>query len=137
MSEEQYIEFIRETLTDEVLQIIDVTPGRQPSLTLRLFFAWDETLCLLCALKGLKHKKTHKRVIYNCGAGKNSTHFRSVMYFRKPPFNMISPREVWTAYYSDQYNISTQPLHRKSFYHFQELLVPWLARVIKYMLKRK
>ncbi len=136
MSEEQYIEFIREALTDEVLQIIDVTPGRQPSLTLRLFFAWDETLCLLCALKGLKHKKTHKRVIYNCGVGKNSTHFRSVMYFRKPPFNMISPKEVWKAYYSDQYNTLSQPLHRKLFHPFRQLLGPWLARLIKLMLNK-
>jgi hypothetical protein len=137
MSEEQYIEFIRETLTDEVLQIIDVTPGRQPTVTLRSFFAWDETLCLLCALKGLKHKKTHKRVIYNCGVGKNSTHFKNVMFFRKPPYNMISPKEVWTAYYSDHYNTLSLPLHIKLSHPFKHLLGPCLAKLTKSMLNIK
>jgi hypothetical protein len=103
LSEEEYLEFIRLNLNEDIKSIIDVTPGRQPSNTLRKFFAWDETLCLLCAKKGLLHKKTQKRTVYNCGAGQNSTHMRNIEYFRKPPLNMISPNEVWHYFDNDNY----------------------------------
>lgn len=95
MTEDRFLEFVRLTLTDAVRAQIDVTPPRQPSKTLERFFAWDETLGLLAALNGQVHKPTPKRTIFNCGMGKDSTHFAAHDMFRKPPFNLITPDEVW------------------------------------------
>lgn len=98
MDEEEYLEFVRLVYTEEVQERMEVTPLRQPSKTLSLFFAWDETLGLLAALKGLVHLKTPERVIYNCGMGAEGAHFPNDEVFRKPPFNMITPEEVWDVY---------------------------------------
>lgn len=98
MSEEQYLEFVKRTLTPEIISRIDVTPPRQPSYTLQKFFAWDETTCLLTALEGLCHKKTSKRTIYNFGIDSDAGHFQKVDLYRGPAFNMISPKEVWSVF---------------------------------------
>lgn len=103
LSEEEYLSYMKLNLTDDIVKIIDVTPGRQPTNTLKKFYAWDETLCFLCAKNNLIHKKTKKRTIYNCGAGRNSTHMKNIEYFRKPPLNMISPDEVWHYFENDNY----------------------------------
>ncbi len=95
MPEPEYLTFVNDKLSPEITNKIDVTPGRQPTETLRKFFAWDETVCLITALHGLSHKRTENRLIYNCGAGLNSTHFEHLQLFRKPPFNMIDEGEVW------------------------------------------
>jgi hypothetical protein len=95
MPEENYLKFIRRTFTSKIKERIDITPPRQPSYTLEKFFAWDETLCLLAALNHQVHKPTKTQTIYNCGMGKGSTHFDDVEQFRKPPFNLITPEEVW------------------------------------------
>ncbi len=95
MSEETYMEFVKTAFTDEIKRRIDVTAPRQPSHTIMNFFAWDETICLLCALNGLVHRPTKRRVIYNCGMGNTSTHFKNIAMFRKPPFNLILEDEVW------------------------------------------
>ncbi|NGO56109.1 hypothetical protein G6N73_34970 [Mesorhizobium camelthorni] len=95
MDEADFLAFTHEAMTEEILQRIDVTPGRQPSVTLKRFFAWDETTCLLTALRGMKHKRTAVRVIHNCGAGSAGSHFTKVEHYRKPPFNMIAADEVW------------------------------------------
>ncbi len=100
MPESEYLEFVQKNLTDEIKKRIDVTPGRQPSETLSKFFAWDETTCLLTALAGQQHRATSRRLIYNCGAGLESTHFQNLQLFRQPPFNMIGADEVWD--YFDQ-----------------------------------
>ncbi len=101
MPETDYLNFVRENLSPEIKKRINVTPGRQPTETLTKFFAWDETVCLLAAMNGLSHKRTDKRLIYNCGAGINSTHFQHLQLFRKPPFNMVDENEVWD-YFDDQ-----------------------------------
>ncbi len=95
MSEEDYLQFVESKLTREISDKIDATPGRQPTTTLTKFFAWDETVCLLTALRNQMHKKSDRRLIYNCGAGLDSSHFRELAFFRKPPFNMIGVNEVW------------------------------------------
>lgn len=95
MTEDRYLSFVRTTLTAEVRARIDVTPPRQPTHTLEKFFAWDETLCLLTALAGQVHRPTPRRTIYNCGMGRDSTHFGVNERFRKPPYNLITPDEVW------------------------------------------
>ena len=98
MSEPDYLAFVDRHLTEAVRKRIDMTPGRQPSDTLTKFFAWDETVCLLTAAKGLRHQRTEKRVIFNCGVGESSTHFKNGDAYRTPPFNMISPSEVWNYF---------------------------------------
>lgn len=98
MSEPEYLSFVQSNLTEGIKRTIDVTPGRQPSETLSKFFAWDETVCLLTALTAQRHKRSDQRLIYNCGAGLESTHFKDLQLFRRPPFNMIGVDEVWTYY---------------------------------------
>lgn len=95
MSEADYLRFVKEKLTPDIRARIDVTPDRQPTDTLERFFAWDETVCLLTALRGQGHKPSAKRLIYNCGAGLEASHFKRLEQFRKPPFNMIAANEVW------------------------------------------
>jgi hypothetical protein len=95
LTETEYLSFIEENLTKDLLKKIDITPGRQPSATLTKFFAWDETLCMLTAMHGAKHKRSDHRIIYNCGVGDSSAHFTKIDYYRKPPFNMVSPNHVW------------------------------------------
>ncbi len=95
LPEEEYLAYVREVLTPEIEQRIDLTPGRQPTATLRHFFAWDETLCLITALRGMVHQCAAERIIYNCGASNDSTHFQNIDHFRRPPFNMIDPTEAW------------------------------------------
>lgn len=98
MQEKQYLEYVENLLTQEVIDAIDCTKGREATKTLRKFFAWDETLALLTAVNGMKHKKTPHRTIYNFGAGDESGHFKNVNWYRKPPFNMISIDEVWNYF---------------------------------------
>lgn len=95
LSEADYLSFVDENLTEALQNTIDATPGRQPSDTLRKFFAWDETVCLLAAMRGQRHKPSSRRLIYNCGAGLESSHFANLQLFREPPFNMIGADEVW------------------------------------------
>lgn len=98
LTEEKYLEFVDHELTPEIISRIDITPPRQPSNTLRNFFAWDETICLLAALHGLTHKKTRRRTIYNFGVGDDTGHFKNIDWYRRPPFNMITPDEVWSVF---------------------------------------
>lgn len=95
MSEDEYKQYISEALNDDILSHIDVTPGRQPSSTFTNFFAWDETLCFLAGQKGLTHKRTSERLIYNFGVGDSSTHFGNIDHYRNPPFNMVTINEIW------------------------------------------
>ncbi len=94
-TEDEYLSFVSDSLTPEIEAMIDITPGRQPSETLKKFFAWDETLCLLAAMHGMRHQMAEKRLIYNFGAGQGASHFHHVDYFRQPPFNMVSEDEIW------------------------------------------
>ena len=98
MREEEFTRFVDSVLTPEIEQKINITPGRQPTDTLRNFFAWDETLGLLAAIRGMRHLKTTTRVIYNFGAGMDSTHFTNLKHYRNPPFNMVSSAEIWNLY---------------------------------------
>lgn len=95
MPEHEYLEFVRRVFTPDIRARIDITPPRLPSHCLEHFFAWDETLCLLTALANQMHIRTAKQTIYNCGMGTDSTHFDDTETFRRPPFNLITPDEVW------------------------------------------
>jgi hypothetical protein len=96
--EEAYIQWTRKALTPEIKSLVDCTPPRKASDTLTRFFAWDETLCLLAALKGRWHVPTPEMCVFNFGVGNDSTHFHKVDWYRRPPFNMISKSEVWSVY---------------------------------------
>ena len=98
MSEPDYLQWARKNLTPEVIKRLDVTPGRNCVPVIATQFCWDGCTCLVTAMRGLVHKKTSKRVIYNCGMGDGSTHFPQNDRFRQPPFNMITPQDVWTYY---------------------------------------
>jgi hypothetical protein len=95
VSEAEYLAWIERTLTPEIVARLDVTPPRNPTNTLRRFFAWDETLALITAMRGQLHKPTPKRVIFNCGVGEESGHFVDVERHRNPPYNLVLPSEVW------------------------------------------
>lgn len=95
MHEKDYLAFVEKSLTPEVIKLLDVTPPRLPTHTLRNFFAWDETMALLTALDGKLHKPTRERVIYNCGMGEGSSRFGDFEKFTKPPFNIVPHKDVW------------------------------------------
>lgn len=95
MTEFDYLDAVRDTLTPTVLERLEVTPGRNPTDTLGQFFAWDETLAMLCAERGLDHKPMNRFCVRNFGMGADSTHFGLSDIFREPPFNMVAPGEVW------------------------------------------
>lgn len=98
MLESDYLQFVDSVLTDEIVARLDITPPRQPTLTLRDFFAWDETLALLTALDGKLHKKTPQRTIYNFGASLDSSRFKEMERYTAPPFNMVSHEDIWKYY---------------------------------------
>lgn len=98
LPENEYLSFINSTFTDSMkIKIDDLTHPRSCSFTTKKFFAWDETLTHLSALENKYHRPTSKRCIYNFGMDENSSHFplSAEKTFRKPPFNLITPQEVW------------------------------------------
>ena len=97
-SEPRYLSWVEGLLTPEVRARLEVTPGRNPVETIRSFYCWDGCTCLLTASRGLTHRKTSRRVVYNCGMGDRSGHFRLEERFRLAPFNMIDPSEVWRVW---------------------------------------
>ncbi|MBL7145177.1 MAG: glycosyltransferase, partial [Phycisphaerae bacterium] len=113
MAEPDYLRWVHQNLTPEVIRRLDVTPGRNCVRVIASFFCWDGCTCLVTAIHGLVHKKTRKRVIYNCGMGDGSTHFPQNDKFRLPPFNMITPQEVWSFYDSPPKQGSHSVISRK------------------------
>jgi len=93
--EYEYLEFVNQSLTADVISKLDVTPHRQPSETVKRFYAWDETLALLTVLSGQVHKKTPKRTVYNFGASEESSRFKDINWFLKPPYNMVRHENIW------------------------------------------
>jgi len=112
MAEHDYLDWVRQNLTPEIIKRLDVTPGRNCVPVIMSHFCWDGCTCLLTAMRGLLHKKTAKRAVYNCGIGDDSMHFRPDDRFRLPPFNMINPGEVWN-YYNDSPAQPHSPADRK------------------------
>ena len=95
LTEEEYLSWVKQNLTPALRRRIDITPGRSPLDTIESFFAWDEALCMITAMHGLNHKRSEQRLIYNCGVGESSAHFSNIEHYKQPPFNMVSPEEVW------------------------------------------
>jgi hypothetical protein len=96
MTEPDYLSWTAAALIPEIVAKLDVTPGRDVINVLNKQFSWDSTTALLSAMRGMSHRKTSERVIYNCGLGANSGHFHvDKNFLRQPPFNMIGVDEVW------------------------------------------
>ncbi len=96
MSEDEYLKWTASALTPEIISKLDVTPGRDVVNVLRQQFSWDSASTLLTAILGLSHMKTSQKVIYNCGIGVGSGHFKEDRDFlRSPPFNLIAVDEAW------------------------------------------
>lgn len=101
MSEDEYLKWTASALSSEITSKLDVTPGRDVVTVLSQQFSWDSATALLTAILGLTHLKTSKKVIYNCGIGVGSGHFKDDSDFlRNPPFNMIGVDEVWQYFNS-------------------------------------
>lgn len=98
LREYEFLEFVNNALTPEVIEKLDRTPPRLPTATLRRFFAWDETLALLTVLAGQSHKKTPKRTIYNFGACEDSSRFKNAEWYLDPPFNIVKHENIWSYY---------------------------------------
>ena len=96
--EPRYLRWVEDRLTPQVRASLEVTPGRNPVETIRSFYCWDGCTCVITASRGLLHRKTSRRVVYNCGMGERSGHFPVQERFRQPPFNMISPTEAWEVW---------------------------------------
>lgn len=113
MTEEDYLRWTNSVLKPDIVQRLDVTPGRDVVKVLKRQFSWDSATALLTAILGLSHCKTPRRVVYNCGLGPDSGHFMNdTEFLRKPPFNMIGEDEVWQYYYEP---LSKQYANRKCF----------------------
>jgi FkbM family methyltransferase len=96
MSEPDYLAWVAKVMTPAIKSRLDVTGRRNVTAVLERQFSWDSATALLTALLGLQHRRTPHRVVYNCGAGEDSGHFRAqVDEYRAPPFNMIGANEVW------------------------------------------
>jgi FkbM family methyltransferase len=101
MSEDEYLKWTDSALTPEIISKLAVTPGRDVVNVLRQQFSWDSASTLLTAILGLLHMKTSQKVIYNCGIGVGSGHFKDDSDFlRSPPYNMIAVNEVWQYFNS-------------------------------------
>ena len=100
MSEPDYLAWVKKVLTPAVRAKLEVTGRRNVTEVLGRQFSWDSATTLLTALLGLRHRRTPRRVVYNCGAGEDSGHFRrGIDDYREPPFNMIGADEVWQYFH--------------------------------------
>ena len=90
----RYKKFVQNNLTKDIVKKLNITLTRNCVGTIKNAPYWDGTLCFLTAMKNKLHKKTTKRVIYNCGS--DGTHFKKIS--RHPPYNMIAANEVWDYY---------------------------------------
>jgi glycosyltransferase involved in cell wall biosynthesis len=114
MVESDYLAWVRKNLTPEVVKRLDVTPGRNCVPVIASHFCWDGCTCLLTAIRGLSHKKTAKRVIYNCGLGDDSMHFKANDRYLQPPFNMIHPKNAWDYYDDSSKRATTENIQQQA-----------------------
>jgi len=98
LTEPEYLAWVDRHLTADVCARLEVTLPRNPVQVARTFFSWDSCTAVLTASRRLLHKKTSRRVIFNCGVGADGGHFHDPTQFRNPPYNMISPDEVWSVF---------------------------------------
>lgn len=127
MSEPDYLAWVAKTLTPAMRSKLNVTDKRDVTAVLVRQFSWDSATTLLTALLGLQHRRTPHRVVYNCGSGEDSGHFRrDIDEYRAPPFNMIGADEVW-----QYFNGPLAPRYRgRQWFGLDELdrkLAPYIA----------
>ncbi|MCB1531258.1 MAG: hypothetical protein KDJ35_00155 [Alphaproteobacteria bacterium] len=113
LPEQKYLDHIEKSLTSDVRAALDKTPGRDVLKTMQFMFSWDSCLSLLCAQRGLLHRKTQPQSIVSMGVDKFSGHFNdNINRYRLPPFNMVSSSEVWDLYETGMkgYSPRTRPV---------------------------
>lgn len=99
MSEQAYRSYIAANLDENVKSRLDRTPGRDVLKTLQAGFSWDSAVAFLTAQRGLVHRRTPRRAVFNMGITPGIGHFqRDIDFFRRPPFNMISLGEAWAMF---------------------------------------
>jgi hypothetical protein len=98
LDEERYLGYVKSMLTPDVIARLDRTPPRNVLKTAARVFSWDSCTALITAARGLDHVPTQPRVIYNNGLDAKHGHFAPDEKFRRPPFNMIYPDEVWSVF---------------------------------------
>lgn len=95
MPEPDFLDYIRENLTEEIRERLSEIPQINTINTLTTQFSYDSVLNFLTARAGLKHRPTSRRLSYNYGVGLDGTHFSSTHErFFKPPYNMITEQEL-------------------------------------------
>ena len=105
MTEQTYLSYVKEHLSDDVKARLDVTPGRNVLGVLQSFFSWDSATAFLTALDGVEHRRTVLPAVVNTGIVKGIGHFNDdTERLRIPPFNMIPLNEVW-----DHFDRTTHP----------------------------
>lgn len=102
LPEQAFLTWVKTVLTPDIVAAIDCIEGRKTTDTITRFFAWDEALCLLAALRGQTHAPTERRCIFNFGVGEDSTHFSDIELYRQPPFNMVLSDEVWEHFHEPE-----------------------------------
>jgi hypothetical protein len=96
LPEADYLAYIRASLTDEIRARLDVTPGRDVLRVLEMMYSWDSCTAFITAQRRQLHCKTARPAVRNCGLTAGIGHFdAATSRFRDPPFNMVSPEEVW------------------------------------------
>ncbi len=100
MDEPTYLAWTSTRLTAVMIAQLDVTLERNVVNVLRRQFSWDSATTLVSASLGMGHRPTPRRVIYNCGAGEGSGHFKGdTNRYRAPPWNMIGVEEAWQYFH--------------------------------------
>jgi hypothetical protein len=105
MSENEYTNYVRSALNDDIRGRLDTTPGRNVLQVLETFFSWDSATAFLTAAEGMLHRRTPVPAVVNTGIVPGIGHFRNdTGHTRKPPFNMITLDEAW-----EHYDTTTEP----------------------------
>ena len=95
MNEPQYLQYVRERLTPELMVRLNEIPGRSRLELLYKRFGFDSSIDFILAVNDIKNKPTAQRCIWNFGQDADSGHFGSSSdKFKAPPFNMITEEEL-------------------------------------------
>ena len=95
MPEPECVLWIKEHMTEDIRNRMDVFPGRSDTSILQTQFCFDAVIAFLVAKEKMLNKRTPQQVVFNFGIGEDSGHFTQEMpMFFVPPYNMISESEL-------------------------------------------
>ena len=94
MPEPHFVRWLKDHLTEDIRNRMDVFPGRSTS-AIQNRFCYDAVIAFLVAKAKMLNKRTPHQVVFNFGVGKDSGHFtKAKAKFFAPPFNMITESEL-------------------------------------------